>query len=95
MQLRESLHRYDGTEITPVATLKSGDAFSALTSDADGNIWLGTTNGLQVWDRTMQHLEPWQVSNRAAFFRTPVISLVLDSAGSIWAASSRSPGSCS
>jgi len=85
---RRTLHRYDGTEITTVAKLKSDNDFSVVASDAEGNIWLGTTNGLQVWDRETQRLEPWTVSQGTSFFRTRVVSLALDATGSIWAASS-------
>lgn len=85
---RRTLHRYDGAEISTVASLKGKDDFHALASDAQGNIWLGTTTGLQVWDSTTKQLELWQVSKGGSFFTTPVILVALDRAGAIWAASS-------
>lgn len=84
---RRTLHRYDGTDVITVAALPGRDAVTVLEADNEGNIWLGTNQGLQVWDRTTGTLEAWLPSTAGPFFRTRVTSLALDASGALWAGS--------
>lgn len=87
IQLR-TLYRYDGTRILPIHTLKEGE-LTALASDPQGNVWLGTKDGgLQIWERGAAQLSPWVDPLDESGLHGFVTALTADARGFLWAATS-------
>jgi ligand-binding sensor domain-containing protein len=85
---QRTLYRYDGTQVLPVYTLK-GDELTALASDPQGNIWLGTRDGgLQIWQRGSREISPWLDPLDDSGLVGFVTALAADARGFLWAATS-------
>jgi len=84
---QRTLYRYDGISVVLLETL-ADNHFTAMASDAAGNIWLGTQNGLMVWERRSQVLAPWRDPEDGTELPGRTTGLTVAPAGQVWAANS-------
>jgi ligand-binding sensor domain-containing protein len=79
---------YDGTSFKIVSEADGlvSDNTTALLKDSEGNIWVGTSDGVSVFDNTMS----WMTNHTRMYLMplpdtlNPVEDLAMDSEGNIW-----------
>jgi signal transduction histidine kinase/ligand-binding sensor domain-containing protein len=71
-------YRYDPSSTTTI----SSNAIYGITEDADGNLWIGTSNGLNRYNRDDQTFEHFNVKDGLP--NPTVIGLIFDDEGFLW-----------
>lgn len=82
---RSGLCRYDGAEFVVFNQSNSAlleNYVSKLTADRNGNLWIGTTNGLNRMDVNTGEISRYRISGG-------IRSLIRDSRGRIWGSNSK------
>lgn len=91
------LHRYDGYELTPYYfdpgdSLTIGDnKVTGILESRDGNLWIGTQNGLNYFDRKTETFRRFfsNPDSVKGLSDTYILSLLEDGSGRIWAGTKR------
>ena len=87
------LDRYDGATFKsyrniPGDTLSITNAFvQCLLEDKTGNLWIGTTNGLDKFDRsteTFTHFKPFNKVRTSDWNKNNILSIEEDREGFLW-----------
>jgi ligand-binding sensor domain-containing protein/signal transduction histidine kinase len=71
-------YRYNPSSTTTI----SSNAINAITEDADENLWIGTSNGLNRFNRDDQTFEHFNVKDGLP--NPAVIGLIIDDEGFLW-----------
>ena len=81
--IETTFYTYDAQDLKSI----SSNVIRTIAEDSQGNLWLGTTNGLNKMDKKLQTFEYWGERNELA--NNGIYSILVDEKDNLWISTNR------